>query len=587
MRILLGWMNRQFDPHSLPYDIVTLGPKLSDLHLEDANTRACDLALPSGWQPDVLVWLLPEFFPPPPDLEEAFDCPMVVVFGDWNLGFNADLANLPRFGYAFADRLGTHILHQFGHHNVEEWLPYSVFAHHQVYWPDEPRRHDVTFCGNLSMAVQGERNRWLKRLAMLSDRFDVQIASGVFGEDYTRLLNQSKIVFNRTIRNELNMRCFEALAVKALLFVEEENAEAPDYLEDRVHCVYYNEDNLEALITHYLTHDEERQKVAEAGHAKWRELTYDVTVPRLFDRIQTLWQTGQIKRGKGRLSNMAQYYFNTRLTDGLSRGYLLLEEARKERHEKLAATRLLALVASDAALSHPTDSQFWAAKGVGYCLDVLAEVPQDPVMRYHLAECMAMRGRLDEALVVRERLCQDLEGDSLLPLLAEADHVSRGFVPLRTAWERVTFLSLGDRRVMAEGRRDLLLAACLARLGETLRASEPERAIACFKRSLECWPSQPKVLFDVSALLWEAHRQDEAIAMLRAGYDECPFDLPYARQLVEWLMAVGRLHEARDLVAELKLIVKATPGLQAEHVPLCQLQAAVLEKQRQELLQGF
>ena len=65
--------------------------------------------------------------------------------------------------------------------------------------------YDVTIVGNLNHEVQRERSRWLARIAQLSDRYNVRILGGIYGEEYTRVLNQSKITFNRSIRGEMNI----------------------------------------------------------------------------------------------------------------------------------------------------------------------------------------------------------------------------------------------------------------------------------------------------------------------------------------------------------------------------------------------
>ena len=74
----------------------------------------------------------------------------------------------------------------------------------------------VLFVGNLHPAVQRERMPWLARLAGLGDRRRVVIQTGVFGEAYRALLARSRIVFNRSIRGECNLRVFEAAAAGAL-----------------------------------------------------------------------------------------------------------------------------------------------------------------------------------------------------------------------------------------------------------------------------------------------------------------------------------------------------------------------------------
>src|SRR5207249_9550705 len=105
---------------------------------------------------------------------------------------------------------------------------------------DKCRDIDILFVGNLHPAVQRERLRWLGRLASLSDRYSVQIHTGVFGKEYRQLLWRARIAFNRSIRGEANRRVFEAAAAGALLFQEHGNLETPQFFQDRQGCVYYN-----------------------------------------------------------------------------------------------------------------------------------------------------------------------------------------------------------------------------------------------------------------------------------------------------------------------------------------------------------
>ena len=115
---------------------------------------------------------------------------------------------------------------------------------------------------------------WLAWLAQLGERWNVQIYQGIFGEEYKQLLRRSRIVFNRGIRGECNMRAFEAAAAGALLFQEVENREVHTYFRDRQECVYYTDENLEELLEYYLQHAEERRVIAEAAQAKVLEYTF-------------------------------------------------------------------------------------------------------------------------------------------------------------------------------------------------------------------------------------------------------------------------------------------------------------------------
>jgi hypothetical protein len=79
---------------------------------------------------------------------------------------------------------------------------------------------------------------------------------------------RARIGFNYAIADDVNMRVFEVLAARALLVT---NALAGDDfqrlgLEDRRHLVLYRSPReLFELIDHYLTHPDERRRIAEAG----------------------------------------------------------------------------------------------------------------------------------------------------------------------------------------------------------------------------------------------------------------------------------------------------------------------------------
>jgi hypothetical protein len=154
---------------------------------------------------------------------------------------------------------------------------------------------DILFVGNTHPAVQRERNPWLARLA---DRRNVFIAQSVWGDEYRQLLSRAKIVFNRSIRGEANMRTFEAAAAGALLFQEEENLEVRDFFEDGKECVLYRSDNLEELLNYYLDNDEEREKIAAGGREKVKEYTWAKLWEKQLGLIEREWPVIQERREK-------------------------------------------------------------------------------------------------------------------------------------------------------------------------------------------------------------------------------------------------------------------------------------------------
>jgi len=175
--------------------------------------------------------------------------------GPRDIAYNGQAFDLV-YGFAKYD------LEEYKKHGVKEakWLPLSCDPHlHRKL--DLPKIHDVSFIGN----IYPNRAALLKRL---EQRFDLFVTHA-YGEEMVRIYNQSKIVLNLGIgRGGIQHRVFEALACGSLLLTNELPSGDERIFEDRVHLVYYNEENIEDLIVYYLAHDEEREAIARQGRAE-------------------------------------------------------------------------------------------------------------------------------------------------------------------------------------------------------------------------------------------------------------------------------------------------------------------------------
>lgn len=268
IRILIGHLDFELPPYDTTrFDV--RGVRHTQGGRALPSTIAEMLAeCPAGWKPDVYYHAGLIHFPIPSDIED-FDGLTVTHIQDWHRGGRAVWAAAGFFDLIATERNACALLEAVGYRN-------AVFAR---YWGVDPRVHriipgvardiDVLFIGSLNSAVWEERNRWVERLARLSERYRVVIATGHFGEDYVRFTNRAKIVFNRSVNGCTNQRAYDGLTCGALVFNEEENTETREIYEDRVHCVYYNDENFEALLEHYLAHEDEREKIVEQG----RQLT--------------------------------------------------------------------------------------------------------------------------------------------------------------------------------------------------------------------------------------------------------------------------------------------------------------------------
>lgn len=222
------------------------------------------------WSPDALICWCPELFPPPLEIEH---CPIktAAIVSDWNVYYAQIECNLARFDIALTDKLGSQSLELRGAtpHYLFPLYSQRTSLHRPL---GLEKDIDILFAGNLNHAVHVERAHRLEQIASLSGRYNVVICGGQSPEEYTRLLNRARIVFNHSVRREMNLRCFETIACGSLLFLERDNLEIRDWLQDRVEVVLYHQDDLLELLEYCLEHPDKAERIAHQGHAKAKEL---------------------------------------------------------------------------------------------------------------------------------------------------------------------------------------------------------------------------------------------------------------------------------------------------------------------------
>lgn len=172
-------------------------------------------SLPYGWNPDAILIRDAEYYKIPVGLEFA-ECPIFALVGDYNLTLNQMLPILDCFDHIFCDTKGVRIFNKLGINNCRFFCLYGFDPDiHRDYGMN--KSWDIVFIGNLNHAVQQDRENFLYRLAQLGNKYRVHINTDVYGIEYARSLNRSHLVFNRSIRDEVNMRFFEALGCGAIV----------------------------------------------------------------------------------------------------------------------------------------------------------------------------------------------------------------------------------------------------------------------------------------------------------------------------------------------------------------------------------
>lgn len=197
-----------------------------------------------------------------PRLLETMNCPTVLWYPDDVLTVQHAQDDVRNAGYAYdhvyyVNRVGLEKLRQMGITH-SSFLPPATDPTIYKYLPGTEKKHDIVFVGN----IYPNRRALLDRL---KGKFNV-LETKAFMEDMVRIFNEAKIVLNLGVSNTgYNLRVFEALGCRSFLLTNEINRE--DLLfEDGKHLVYFNERNIEDLISHYLKHDDERESIAENGY---------------------------------------------------------------------------------------------------------------------------------------------------------------------------------------------------------------------------------------------------------------------------------------------------------------------------------
>ena len=171
------------------------------------------------------------------------------------------------------------------------WLPLAcdpeIHRRHDV-----AKQYDVAFVGNVFPGPRADLLELIRRTVSRSF-----IGKGYF-EEMARTYSAARIVFNRSIRNDVNMRVFEAVACGSMLLTNDlgENGQA-ELFRDGVHLATYRDpEELLDKLAFYLGREAVRERIAAAGR---REAMGEAYVP-ASDGAMLLRTPGSGRRLRGR-----------------------------------------------------------------------------------------------------------------------------------------------------------------------------------------------------------------------------------------------------------------------------------------------
>jgi hypothetical protein len=560
MRALLGPLN--------PLDYRPAVGDLDGLDILCFDRRGADIAfdaatepletlwsrLPQDFTPDCLIWWSPEYTLLPEGIERC-PVPSIAVLGDWNLGVWSTAPLLEAFDWVVTDACGVETFRPQLDVPVDRWPAFAFDQTLHRRGADVARDIDVLFVGSMNHDVQIERMPWLARLARLSPRYRVLLASGVYGEPYAALLNRARIVWNRSIRGELNMRAYEAPACGAVLFMERENREVRDLFVDGESCVLYGEEDLETRLAGCLRDPERLARIAQAGWRRVQAETYRRHLETLLDRAR------HVRRGPRTFATLPAWRRDHWLgvhaltvSDGARASAAFRHFTRATSRTDDPGTVVAALGAVAIAVDGPPGERLRMAGAASRLYqEAVALHPEDVVTHMNAAWLAGVLGRTEAArdgwLTARALLKTDVS----LPL--DRPPAPFGFDRFRVEWERAAVVA--EARARAAALRPLLRARVAAALADLER--DDESRLAWWDESVVHVPGIEGNVARRAAALAAVGRTREALAAHQAALAANPFDASSRLAAAGLAQVLGDEEAVETLRADGACIAAATP----------------------------
>ncbi|MGE3726532.1 MAG: glycosyltransferase [Candidatus Sericytochromatia bacterium] len=272
---------------------LTFPPASLQFHHPHSGTLKALLAqIPGDWKPDLILWWH-HYSAIPPDMAES-PCPTVLLISDSHAYLTTLLKQVLAFDYILADRPTLKVLQSYGIQNSAFAACYSYDPSRYFPLPETVRDIDISFIGRFNLPLYPQRNPILTQLLALAPKYKLCIRDNVYNAEYNQILNRSKIMLNWSVRGEMNLRAYEAARCGALLFSEEGNLDIPALLPPGEASVLYRADNLLSQLDYFLTHSDQRERMALRAQTLILEQSYEKQFEALLTQLPSHW--GQKKR---------------------------------------------------------------------------------------------------------------------------------------------------------------------------------------------------------------------------------------------------------------------------------------------------
>lgn len=220
------------------------------------------------WGEDGLTSLIPY---------KLIDCPRPAIYwaSDTHLGYDYRLSMAKKADHVFVAQKRAQ--EEFKRDGVEaEWLPHAFEPQAYPKIDVALKKYDVCFIGHIN-----SQNR-IDALDRLFKEFPNFFYGQRLFEEAAEKFSESKIVFNISMLDDINMRVFEAMGTGSFLLTNWIPT-IEELFEDGKHLVLYRSaEEMADKAKYYLAHDSERERIAAAGY---EEVMAKHTIQHRVDRM--------------------------------------------------------------------------------------------------------------------------------------------------------------------------------------------------------------------------------------------------------------------------------------------------------------
>lgn len=177
-----------------------------------------------------------------------------------DLEWRQNLAQEGQFDYLFfAQKKGVS---ENWHTDNKFWVPLACDPKHH-YVGSEAKKYDVCFIGNFHSVHACDR-------IVYCDRLFKEFPEFFYGnrtfKDMAKKFSESRLVFNKSLNKDVNMRFFEAQCSGSALLTDVLPEQEELGFKEGIHYIGYNsEDEMVDKAKYYLEHDYQREKIAFTG----------------------------------------------------------------------------------------------------------------------------------------------------------------------------------------------------------------------------------------------------------------------------------------------------------------------------------